>query len=200
MPTRFLSDAQRARYGRFDGAPSRAQIARYFHLDATDQEIIDQLRGSHNRLGFALQLGIARFLGVLPTRLDDVPSVVVETVAAQLELTTVPSLTAYAFGRPKKRHAALIRKAYGFRELADDASARFRLTRWLYTLCWSGDDRPSLLIDRATAWMLAHKILLPGISTLERLVARIRDRAHRLENLAHLTAIPTTLDGESCGT
>ena len=179
MPTRFLSDAQRARYGRFDGVPSRVQIARYFHLDATDQEIIDQLRGSHNRLGFALQLGIARFLGVLPTRFDDIPSVVVEAVAAQLELTTVPSLTAYAFGRPKKRHAALIRKAYGFRELADDASARFRLTRWLYTLCWSGDDRPSLLIDRATAWMLAHKILLPGISTLERLVARIRDRAHR---------------------
>ena len=161
MPTRFLSDAQRARYGRFDEVPSQAQIARYFHLDTTDRAIIDQLRGSHNRLGFALQLGIARFLGILPTRFDDIPDVVVEAVAAQLGLTMKPSLVAYAFGRPRKRHAALIRKAYGFRELTDDASARFRLTRWLYTLCWSGDDRPSLLIDRATAWMLANKILLP---------------------------------------
>ena len=128
MPTRFLSDAQRARYGRFDGVPSRDQIARYFYLDTTDREIIDPLRGDHNRLGFALQLGTARFLGVLPTSFSDIPDIVVEAVAAQLDLTTTPCMAAYAIGRPRKRHAALIRKAYGFRELADDASARFRLT------------------------------------------------------------------------
>ena len=28
--------------------------------------------------------------------------------------------------RPRKRHAAMIREIYGFRELADDAGARFR--------------------------------------------------------------------------
>ncbi len=179
MPTRFLSDAQRERYGRYDEPPSRDQIARYFYLDAADREIIARLRGAHNRLGFALQLGTVRFLGVLPSRFEDIPDAVVETITTQLDLPTTPSLAAYRAGRPKKRHAAMIRKTYGFRELTDDANARFCLTRWLYTLCWSGDDRPSLLIDRATAWMLAHKILLPGISTLERLVARIRDRAHR---------------------
>ncbi len=179
MPTRLLSDAQRERYGRYDGSPSRDQIARYFYLDAADREIIARLRGAHNRLGFALQLGTVRFLGVLPGRFDDIPAAVIEAIAVQLDLTMTPSLAAYRTGRPKKRHAAMIRKVYGFRELADDARARFRLTRWLYTLCWSGDDRPSLLIDRATAWMLANKILLPGITTLERLVARIRDRAHK---------------------
>ena len=100
-------------------------------------------------------------------------------VAAQLGLTDLPSLQANGAGRPKKRHAAMIREVYGFREITDDAGARFRLIRWLYTLCRSGDDRPSLLVDRATAWMLSHKILLPGITTIERLVARVRDRAHR---------------------
>lgn len=205
MPTRFLSDAQRARYGRYEGEPSRDQLARYFHLDAADREIIACLRGDHNRLGFALQLGTARFLGVFPTRLDEIPDVVAASLAAQLDLTAPSSLAAYESGRPKKRHAAMIRETYGFRELADDASARFRLTRWLYTLCWSGDDRPSLLIDRATAWMMANKILLPGISTLERLVARIRDRAHRRlwrslsDDLseAQREKIAALLDGES---
>ena len=52
----------------------------------------------------------------------------------------------------------------------------FRLTRWLYGLCWTGTERPSKLFERATAWLLAHKILLPGCSTLERFVVRLRSR------------------------
>jgi hypothetical protein len=52
----------------------------------------------------------------------------------------------------------------------------FRLTRWLYGLCWTGTERPRKLFERATAWLLAHKILLPGCSTLERFVVRLRSR------------------------
>ena len=71
----------------------------------------------------------------------------------------------------------MIRERYGFRDLEEDAPAGFRLTRWLYVLCWTGDDRPGLLFDRATTWLLAHKVLLPGITTLERLISRVRHRA-----------------------
>ena len=66
MPTRHLSDEQRQRYANFATAPSADQMAQYFHLDRSDREITDGLRGDHNRLGFALMLGSARFLGVFP--------------------------------------------------------------------------------------------------------------------------------------
>ena len=61
------------------------------------------------------------------------------------------------------------------------------MTRWLYALCWSGDDRPGPLIDRAAAWLIANKVLLPGVTVLERLVGRIRDRA-RTRLWRHLVA------------
>jgi TnpA family transposase len=75
------------------------------------------------------------------------------------------------------RHLALIRTRYGFTDFPADGSARFRLTRWLYALCWSGDDQPGPLIERAASWLIANKVLLPGVTTLERLAGRILDRA-----------------------
>jgi hypothetical protein len=52
----------------------------------------------------------------------------------------------------------------------------YRLTRWLCGVCWTGTERPGALFDRAAAWLLAHKILLPGVTTLERFVVSVRAR------------------------
>ena len=78
-----------------------------------------------------------------------------------------------------RRLSALLRRHRHYREFADPTAPHFRLARWLYALCWTGTDRPSVLFDRATVWLVTEKVLLPGASALERLVARIRARAAR---------------------
>lgn len=176
MPTRFWGDAQRARYGRFPDVVDDANIARCFHLDERDRVIIAALRGGHNRLGFALQLGAVRFIGVFPSETDTIPPRVIGALAEQLGEYPAPSLETYWSGRQRWRHVALINDRYGVRDFGDAPFERFRLTRWLHALCQAGDERPGLLMDRAVAWLLVERVLLPGVSTLERFCARIRAR------------------------
>jgi hypothetical protein len=178
MPVSFLTAEQERRYGRYAGEPTPDQLARHFHLDDADRELATSKRWDHMRLGFAVQLGTVRFLG---TFLDDpaaVPAGVAVDLARQLAITDPGCLTRYQTGRVRWLHAAEIRRRHGYREFADPF-VRFRLARWLYALCWTGTDRPSVLFDRATVWLVTEKVLLPGASALERLVARIRDRAGR---------------------
>jgi TnpA family transposase len=175
MPVSFLSDEQRASYGRYVDAPSPDDLARHFHLDDADHLLIAKRRGVHNRLGFAVQLGTVRYLG---TFLEDplaVPTLVVRTVAKQLRVEPTDGLEGYRTSEQRWQHAAEIRAHYGYVEIIE-RQIGFRLTRWLYALCWTGTDRPSVLFTRATTWLLTHKVVLPGYSTLERYIARLRSR------------------------
>jgi hypothetical protein len=194
MPVTFLSAEQRGSYGRYSGAPSPQDLARYFHLDDADHSLIARKRGDHNRLGFAVQLTTVRYLGTFLENPKDVPSAVPHALAKQLQIESIKDALAYGIGEQRWLHATEIREAYGYVEFADP-QAGFRLTRWLYALCWTGTDRPSALFERATTWLVMHKVLLPGCSTLERYIARLRSRVE--ERLWHLLSTGIGLEQQT---
>lgn len=99
---------------------------------------------------------------------------VVDYVAEQLGLDP-DDLKGYGSREARWDHQDQIRRAYGYSDF--DAWQWFALARWLYVRCRLGNERPIVLFDHATARLAEAKVLLPGVSTLERLAAAVRERA-----------------------
>lgn len=129
MPVDFLSDEQAARYGHYNQEPDEAQLFRYFHLDDEDKRLVEAHRGEHNRLGFALQLCTARFLGTFLEDPTAVPAGAVRYVAAQIGVADPICLERYHVPATRYLHTEEIRQRYGYREFS---AVGLRLTRWLY--------------------------------------------------------------------
>jgi len=55
MPVEFLTQEQKARYGKFIDEPTNEQLAVYFLLDDNDKKASYNHRGDYNRIGFAIQ-------------------------------------------------------------------------------------------------------------------------------------------------
>lgn len=179
MSDGFLTSEQTENYGRYAAEPNEVQLARYFHLDERDLVFINQRRGKHNRFGIALQLTTARFLGTFQTDPLQIPPGVRNYVALQLNIHRPEIMARYAQRENTRwEHQRLIRQHSDYHDFGDFPWS-FRLKRLLYIRTWLSNERPGLMFDFATAWLLQNKVLLPAASALTRLIGEIRERASR---------------------
>ena len=116
-----------------------------------------------------------RFLGTFLEDPAAVPGAVLHSLSSQLGIADADCVLAYRESEQRWRHTTEIRVRYDYREFTD-RGVQFRLGRWLCAMCWTGTDRPSTLFDYANGWLVGHKVLLPGVTVLERFVAEVRAR------------------------
>ncbi|UKY47592.1 Tn3 family transposase [Streptomyces inhibens] len=174
MPVEFLTDSQAAAY---DGAPSRTELERFFFLDDADRALIEPKRRAHNRLGFAAQLTTARYLGVFLDDPTDVPAEVADYLAEQLGIADASVLKTYG-DRENTRldHVRELRRVLEYTEFAE-AEAELRV--WVDARAWTTGEGPKALFDASVGWLRGRRVLLPGVTTLARLVASVREAANQ---------------------
>ncbi|MFD9514877.1 Tn3 family transposase [Streptomyces mirabilis] len=191
MPVDFLSDDQVSRYGRFAAEPTPGELEQFFRLDVPGLEAARSKRSPANRLGFTVLWGSVRMLGVFPTEdLAVVPAVVVRFAAVQLGVDASEWAGYGVRKQSRYEHAWEIRDAFGYREFGE---AEQEVRAFLAARVWASVEGPRALFDRAVVWLVDNRVLLPGITTLTRLVAETR--AQELAELCRTLdeAVPSEL-------
>jgi hypothetical protein len=188
MPVEFLTDDEAAAYGRYAGTPSQADLDRVFFLDDDDLKLVCKHRGDHMRAGFALQLVTVRWLGKFLEDPLEVPDGVLEFVAGkQLGMAELAEVKRYTErGHTRFDHQWEIKKERGYLEF-DDAEEEF--AQWAAARSRATGDGPKAIFTDGLAWLRERSILLPGVTTLARLVASVRDETTR-QLLEELAALP----------
>ena len=188
MPVEFLTDDEAAAHGRYAGTPSQADLERVFFLDDDDLKLVRKHRGDHMRAGFALQLVTVRWLGRFLEDPLDVPGGVLEFVAGkQLGIAAMSEVKRYvAREHTRFDHQWEIKRDRGYREF-DDAEDEFM--QWAAARSRATGNGPKAIFTDGVAWLRERSILLPGVTTLARLVAKVvTDTTRQLHE--ELSALP----------
>ncbi len=176
MPVSFLTERERERLRRFPTQIPPEDISTYFTLSESDLAHALIQRGNHNRLGFALQLCALRYLGFAPDDLSSAPDHVVAYVAQQLAVS--PDVLPSYGGRVATRsaHFQETQTQLGFRRPhREDLRS---LTAWLVERALE-HDTPTLLFQVACERLYGDKLVRPGVTRLEQIVATARNQARQ---------------------
>lgn len=144
MPVNFLSEAERLRFTSFPDNLSADDLIGFFTLSQTDIQQIPAHASAVNRLGFALQLLLLRFLGFHPPQLTSVPEIVIEFVASQIDVESV-QINFYGIrDQTRSDHQRQIENYLGYRSATQDDLKI--VTKWLNARALE-HDRPMLLMQ-----------------------------------------------------
>lgn len=73
----------------------------------------------------------------------------------------------YVASRARLVHQVDIRRLYGYVAFGEPP-CHAGFLRFLWQRAWTGDERPSELLDHSTRWLVEHRVLLSGFTTLTR--------------------------------
>jgi TnpA family transposase len=153
-----------------------ADLIRHWTLAAADLAVTERRRGGHNQLGYALQLCAFRYPGRLLRPGEAIPETALHFVANQLRVSA-DVLAAYA-ARPQTRREQLdgLREGFGFQMYAHGHGRE--MLAWLLPVALATTNAVTVaatLMDE----LRRRKVLAPGSSVIERLIAAVLVVAER---------------------
>lgn len=168
---------------------SEAAVIAHHSLDAGDLAAIGTARTPTTRFGYALQLCCLRYPGRHLRAGELLPAIMLDHIAEQVGVEA--SVIADFARRTPTRYdqLAAIKARFGFRDLS--RPVRADLMTWLAEATMPVTDGCALL-DRLLEKMRAERIVIPGISVVERMAA---EAMHRAETDL-ITAVDRSLDAE----
>lgn len=150
------------------------ELATYYTFSQHDLDIINRHRRDYNRLGFAVQLALLRYPGWSITDIKEVPDFLLEYLAKQLGIE--PGVFSLYARRENTLwdHLKEIRDEYGFTTFTTNDYRR--LLKFLFQQALENGNAVHL-IRVALDELRRSKIILPAITTIERVVWEARHRA-----------------------
>jgi Domain of unknown function (DUF4158) len=154
----------------------RHELARFWTPSEPELAFLARRRRDRNRLGVGLQLCALRYPGRLLRPAETVPAAAIAFVAEQLGVTA-DVLGGYAVREPTKyEHSSILQEAFGFRPF--EGAARREIESWL-DLATLDAASGFELVARLRDELRNRRIIVPAITTLERLCAAALTRSDR---------------------
>jgi TnpA family transposase len=151
-------------------------LGTYFTFSKRDLEIVNKRRREENRLGFAVQLAVLRYPGWPYTHIKSIPESVIHYISKQIGATP-SSISLY----PQREntlwdHLKELRSEYDF---VTFTLREYRISlKHLHQLAFENGDAIHLLHE-CIDFLRKNKIILPAITTLERMVWEARTMAEK---------------------
>ncbi|GAE32025.1 transposase [Halalkalibacter hemicellulosilyticusJCM 9152] len=170
----LLTPDQRKDFLLIPSTLSNWELAYYYTLTQDDIEVIRRRRRDHNRLGFAIQICLFRYPGWSLSDIKNVPDKVINYVANQLQVDASEFKLYSEREQTKHEHMEEIRKYYGF---SNFSAQSYRIISQALLPHAIENSNALFLIGMTLEEMRKRKIILPAMTTIERLVWETRRRA-----------------------
>ena len=167
-------------------------LGSYYTFSQYDHEIINNHRRDYNRLGFAVQLALLRFPGWHLSDYKMIPNFLLNYIAKQVG-AQADDFSLYTQRETTRwEHIEEIRQIYGYQNFTNREKQIISQIMLEYAL---ENGNAEYLLRTTIDELRKQKIILPAITTLERVVWEVRQSAE--ERI--LTLLTTSLTPEQTG-
>lgn len=169
----ILTSSQRKRLLSVDHL-SEEDFQAYFSFSETDLEIIHQHRGDINKLGFAIQLCLARYPGCSISNWSFKSNRLIYFISKQLHLEP-KNLLLYNNRNTRSNHFNEILSTFNYHKFGNDDTQQ-QLKEYLIDLALENEDS-IYLMEKTLDFLTTNRVIFPSIATLEDIVSRCRIQA-----------------------